>query len=210
MVKLKHVAYLFGLMIILVSCKSDKKENEIDSKNKLEKAVDNKNIVNKEPAAKKKIEPIDNGDNLIFTRLLFTTETKLYASALTTGGLTKVFSDPEKKYTVFAPSNDAFKALANDKISALFSDRELLSNNMKDYIVEGDLNYTELSNKIASSGGVASLKSLSGKKLKASLNGSTIIIIKDSKGNEASVIGTENINAENGVIYIIDKLLSLN
>lgn len=209
MVKLKHVAYLLGLMLILVSCKNDNKENKIDSKKKLEKVVDNKSITNSKPATKRIIEPIDNGDNLIFTRLMFTAETKLYASALTSSSLTKVFSNPEKKYTVFAPSNDAFKELQSDKLSTLFSDRELLSKKMKGHIIEGSLNYSELSAKIASKGGTVNLKSLSGTKLKASLNG-TAIIIKDNKGNEASVIGDKNINAENGSIFIIDKLLSVN
>lgn len=197
-------------MIILVSCKNDTKvDGENDGKNKLEKKVDNKSIEDKKSEPKKSIEAINNGGNLVFTNLLFTPETKLFASALTSSSLTKVFSDPEKKFTVFAPSNDAFKELESEKLSALFSDKELLSKKMKGHIIEGSLNYSELSAKITSKGGSVNLKSLSGTKLKASLNGTTIVI-KDNKGNEATVIGDKNINAENGSIFIIDKLLSVN
>tara|TARA_R110000787_G_scaffold71771_2_gene159788 strand:- start:4263 stop:4841 length:579 start_codon:yes stop_codon:yes gene_type:complete len=192
-------------MIILVSCKNDTKENQTENDNKIE----NSNIVTNKSSKKKEIVAIDNGDNLIFPRLIFNEDTKLFASALSSSSLTKVFSEPEKQYVVFAPSNDAFKELSNEKMSALFSDRELLAKKMKAHIIEDKLDYSELSNKINANGGVYSLKSISGSKLKASLNGSEIII-KDNNGNEAKVIGNKSITTENGVIFIIDKVLTVN
>ncbi len=208
MIKLKHFTYLLGLLIILASCKNDKKEKEDVNDNKTEKVVGNKKIENKKPEPKKVIEPIDNGENTIFPRLIFNEDTKLFASVLSNCGLTNVFSDSEKQYTVFAPSNDAFKSLPTDKFSSLLSDTELLSNNMKGLIVEGKLDYSELSSKVSSNGGSYKLKTLSGKSLKASLHGSDIII-KDSNGVEASVIGGKNINTENGTIFIINNVLTI-
>lgn len=208
MINLKHFAYLISFLVLLVSCKNDNKEIEKNESNTVEKQLGNKKINNNKPEPKKEIKAIDNGDNLIFPRLMFNENTKLFASALSTGGLTKVFSEPEKKYIVFAPSNQAFKDLSNEKVSALFSDKELLTKNLKGHIIEGNLNYSELSNKIASNG-TYSAKSISGGKLKASLNGEEIIV-KDNKGNEAKVIGNKSINTENGVIYIIDKVLNIN
>lgn len=199
MIKLKHFAYLISIMIILVSCKNETKENQIE----------NSNVVTKKSSKKKEIVAIDNGDNLIFPRLIFNEDTKLFAGALSSSGLTRVFSEPEKKYVVFAPSNDAFKEIKKDKLSSLFSDRELLAKKMKGHIIEDKLDYLELSNKINASGGVYSLKSISGSKLKASLNGSKIII-KDNNGNEAKVIGDKSITTKNGIIYIIDKVLNVN
>ncbi|MFT4801060.1 MAG: putative surface protein with fasciclin (FAS1) repeats [Flavobacteriaceae bacterium] len=203
MIKLKHFAYLISIMIILVSCKNDTKENQTDNK------IENSNVVTKKSSKKKEIVAIDNGDNLIFPRLIFNEDTKLFAGALSSSGLTRVFSEPEKKYVVFAPSNDAFKEIKKDKLSSLFSDRELLAKKMKGHIIEDKLDYLELSNKINASGGVYSLKSISGSKLKASLNGSKIII-KDNNGNEAKVIGDKSITTKNGIIYIIDKVLNVN
>lgn len=208
MIKLKHFAYLITFLVILVSCKNDNKENVKEEENKTEKKLGDKRIVNNKSKSKKEIVAIDNGDNLIFPRLIFNEDTKLFAGALSSSGLTKVFSEPDKKYIVFAPSNDAFKELSNEKMSALFSDRELLAKKMKGHIIEGNLDYTELSNKISNSG-VYSVKSISGSKLKASLNG-TEIIIKDNNGNEAKVIGNKSITTENGIIFIIDKVLNVN
>lgn len=206
MIKLKHFTYLLSIILILASCKNDKNEKELENDNKSEKVVGNKKIVNNKPAPKKKIEPIDNGDNSIFPRLIFNEDTKLFASVLSTCGLTNVFSESEKQFTVFAPSNDAFKAIPTEKFSSLLSDKELLSSKMKGHIVEGKLDYSELSNKVSSNGGTFKLKTLLGKTLKVSLNGS-VIIIKDNNGAVASVIGGKSINTENGTIFIIDKVL---
>ncbi|MFT5248922.1 MAG: putative surface protein with fasciclin (FAS1) repeats [bacterium] len=199
MIKLKHFAYLISIMIILVSCKNETKENQIE----------NSNVVTKKSSKKKEVVAIDNGDNLIFPRLIFNEYTKLFASALSSSGLTRVFSESEKIYIVFAPSNNAFKEMQKDKLASLFSDRELLAKKMKGHIIEDKLDYLELSNKINASGGVYTLKSIFGSKLKASLNGSEIII-KDNNGNEAKVIGDKSITTKNGIIYIIDKVLNVN
>lgn len=208
MIKLKHFAYLITFLVILVSCKNDNKENVKEEGNKTEKNLGNKKITNKKPEPKKEIKAIDNGDNLIFPILLFNEDTKLFASVLSTAGLSQMFSESEKKYIVFAPSNEAFKELSNEKMSSLLLDRELLAKKMKGHIIEGDLDYSELSNKI-STNGVYNAKSISGSKLKASLNGSEIII-KDNNGNEAKVLGDKSITTENGTILIIDKVLNVN
>ncbi len=208
MTNLKYYVYLISFLVILVSCKNDNKEIEKEEGNKIVKETGNKKIINNNTKPKKKIEPIDNGDNLIFPRLIFNDDTKLFAGALSTSGLTKIFSDPEKKYIVFTPSNDAFKRLSNEKMSALFSDRELLTKNLKGHIIEGNLDFSQLSSKI-SSNGVYSVRSLSGSKIKASLVGNEMIV-KDSNGKEAKVIGNKSITTENGVIYIIDKVLNIN
>ena len=208
MINLKHFAYLISFLVILVSCKNDTKETEKSESNTIEKKIGSKKINDDKPKPKKEIKAIDNGDNLIFQRLMFNDNTKLFASALSTGGLTKVFSEPEKQYIVFAPSNQAYKDIQNENITALFSDRELLTKNLKGHIIEGNLDFSQLSSQISSSG-VYSVRSLSGSKIKASLVGNEIIV-KDSNGKEAKVIGNKSITTENGVIFIIDKVLNIN
>ncbi len=154
------------------------------------------------------IQPIDNGDNMIFTRIFFNSNTKLFASALTSSELTKIFSDSKKEYTVFAPTNDAFKSVPSEDLKTLFSDKTLLSKVLMGHIVEGNLNYVTLNQKIKNKGGTLSLKTLSGNYLKISISGDSLVV-KDKKGNKAAFSNKE-INAENGVVFEIDKVLGLN
>ena len=219
MIKLKHFAYLLTLMIILISCKNDNPESPANKKEAMEKSKERKEKSKdikekskedikgerKKPILEKRTTPINK--NILSVKLIENENTSIFASSLTSSGLFNVFSGREKQFTVFAPSNDAYKTVPNNQLPLLFSDSELLSEMMKSHIVEGRYNYSELSAKIKSSGGEVKLKTMSGVNLKASLSGNTIIV-KDNSGNVSSVL-EEEIKADNGVIYIIDKVLTI-
>lgn len=197
--------FVLSLLFLVISCKNETNkstEYSSDVKEKVKKNIPQKKV------PLKVIAPIDNGDNSVFTKLSFNNETKLFAGALTSANLTNMFSEEKTTYTVFASSNDAFKKIGAEKMSLLFSDRDALGIVLKNHIVKGMLDSSTLVKKIKQQGGKYKLKTLMGESLTASMSGSDIVI-KDTLGNKA-VIGKSDIKASNGIIHIIDILLSIN
>ena len=158
MKNLKHIIYLFTILLLFISCENNTKKPDIKKTNTSE--VNRPTPNNTE--LWKKIVPIYNGENLLFQRLMFNEQTALFASSLTSGNLINVFSNSENKFTVFAPSNDAFKAVDGKMLSDLFKDKFLIAAVLKLHIIPEKFDYKTLSNKIVAGGGTFSLKTLMG------------------------------------------------
>jgi len=197
--------FVLSFLFLVVSCKNEANKNSESSsevKEKVKKKFPQKNT------PLKVIAPIDNGDNSVFTKLFFNNETKLFASALTSANLTNLFSVDKTTYTVFASSNEAFKKVGTEKLTLLFSDRDVLGIVLKNHIVKGMIDSSSLVKKIKQQGGKYKLKTLMGETLTVSMSGSDIVI-KDTLGNKA-IIGKSDLKASNGIIHIIDTVLSIN
>ena len=205
MKNLKHIIYLFTIFFLFISCEKNTKKSDVKETNKSE--VNRPTLKNTE--LKKTIIPIDNGENLLFQRLMFNEQTALFASSLTSGNLINVFSNSENKFTVFAPSNDAFKAVDGKILSDVFKDKFLLATVMKLHIVPEKFDYETLLNKIVAGGGTFSLKTLMGEKIKATLSGNQIVLT-DFVGTQVNVLNNKSISADDGVYYIIDKVMAIN
>ena len=205
MKNLKHIIYLFTIFFLFISCENNTKKPDIKKANISE--VNRPTSKNTE--LEKQIIPIDNGENLLFQRLMFNEQTALFASSLTSGNLINVFSNSENKFTVFAPSNDAFKAVDGKILSDLFKDKFLIAAVLKLHIVPEKFDYETLSNKIIAGGGTFSLKTLMGEKIKASLSGNQIVLT-DFNGTQVNVLNNKSISTDDGVYYIIDKVMAIN
>lgn len=116
-----------------------------------------------------------------------------WEQAVEAAGLTKLLNDPGP-YTVFAPTDMAFKALPKGKLDKLMKSKTELTELLRHHIVSG---------KVMS-------RSVSSGEFKA-LDGSSVWIQKTASGikiENANVVG-EEIDSRNGVIHAIDRVLEI-
>ena len=111
-------------------------------------------------------------------------------------------------YTIFAPTNTAFKKLPAATQGGLLdgSNREALKQLLSYHVVNGSLSADELTRRIKAGNGKAQLKTLAGGTLTAQLGTNGQIQLTDEKGGTATVEGTDN-RQVNGVVYGINSVL---
>src|ERR687889_259552 len=107
----------------------------------------------------------------------------------------------EGPFTVFAPTNEAFGALPAGTVDTLLKpeNKGTLTSVLTYHVVAARLNSKALERMIKQGGGRATLKTVQGGELTATMSGSDITI-SDSKGNTARITIT-NVNQSNGVIH---------
>ncbi len=111
-------------------------------------------------------------------------------------------------FTVFAPVNDAFRDLPDGTVASLLKpeNKAALTKVLTYHVVSGRLDAEDLREMIKKSHGRATLHTVSGGMLYASMNGPRNIVITDESGNMAH-ISTYDVNQSNGVIQVIDRVL---
>lgn len=110
-------------------------------------------------------------------------------------------------FTLFAPTDAAFKALPAGTVEGLLKpeSKATLVGILTYHVVPGSVSATELIKLIKDGNGTATVKTVQGENLKASLRGKKVELT-DSKGNVATVTQAD-VNQSNGVIHVIDKVL---
>ena len=98
-------------------------------------------------------------------------------------------------FTVFAPTDTAFKALPAGTVETLLKpeNKEKLSGILTYHVVAGDMSAADLIKKIKEGNGKAMLKTVQGGELTASLKGKKVELT-DAKGNVATVTQAETSN----------------
>ncbi len=111
-------------------------------------------------------------------------------------------------FTVFAPTNGAFKLLPDGTVDTLLKpeSKETLTKVLTYHVVPGVLDSKALKAGIRKGNGTFMVKALSGDTLTFMMNGPMNIVVKDAKGGVAS-ISTYDVYQSNGVIQVIDKVL---
>ena len=112
-------------------------------------------------------------------------------------------------FTVFAPTNEAFKALPEGTVETLLKpeNKAKLAAILTYHVVAGDLTAAKLTEKIKAGKGKATLKTVNGEKLEIMHGeGGKGIVLKDAKGDQAMVT-IADVKQSNGVIHVIDKVL---
>lgn len=111
-------------------------------------------------------------------------------------------------FTVFAPTNDAFENLPAGTVDTLLKpeNKGTLVKILTYHVVSGSYDYDAIKRAIKSGNGMAELKTVSGGKLTAMMNGSHNIVLKDEKGN-TSTISTYDVYQSNGVIHVINSVI---
>lgn len=111
-------------------------------------------------------------------------------------------------FTVFAPVNTAFDALPEGTVGTLLKpeNKGQLTKVLTYHVVPGRLTFVKLKKMVKKGKGKASLKTASGGRLVARLNGPNNISIKDDMGGIANIT-VYDVLQSNGVIHSIDKVL---
>jgi uncharacterized surface protein with fasciclin (FAS1) repeats len=111
-------------------------------------------------------------------------------------------------FTVFAPVNSAFAALPAGTVDTLLKpeNKGQLTGVLTYHVVAGRVTFDDLKFWIKKGKGTAELKTVSGGKLWASMNGPNNVILKDEKGGWSNIT-TYDVMQSNGVIHSIDHVL---
>jgi uncharacterized surface protein with fasciclin (FAS1) repeats len=127
-------------------------------------------------------------------------------AAVKAAGLVDTLQGPGP-FTVFAPTNDAFKKLPAGAVDNLLKpeNKDALTKVLTYHVVAGRLSSADLRKDIKAGNGMASLKTVSGGTLTASMKGNDIML-KDEKGGWAKVTQA-NVFQSNGVIHVIDTVV---
>jgi uncharacterized surface protein with fasciclin (FAS1) repeats len=112
---------------------------------------------------------------------------KLIADA----GLTETLRQPGP-YTVFAPSDDAFKAVPAKTLAELGSNKELLKSVLSYHVLPGKVTSAEVRNGKA--------KTVQGGELALARAGSFVTV-------EDAMVTQADVPASNGVVHVIDRVL---
>jgi uncharacterized surface protein with fasciclin (FAS1) repeats len=111
-------------------------------------------------------------------------------------------------FTVFAPVNAAFTALPAGTVDTLLKpdNKGQLTGVLTYHVIAGRVTADDLKSWVKKGHGTAELKTVSGGKLWASMNGPNNIILKDENGGVANIT-IYDVMQSNGVIHSIDKVL---
>ncbi|MEM9076620.1 MAG: fasciclin domain-containing protein [Bacteroidota bacterium] len=110
-------------------------------------------------------------------------------------------------FTVFAPSNAAFKRFSSDKLEKLMtsSDKSALKSLVSYHIVAGKLTASRILKALCRGNGKASFTTIQGKKLHAHMDGYDIVLT-DPLGNTARITQAD-VSQRNGVVHEIDSVI---
>ncbi|WP_425248415.1 fasciclin domain-containing protein [Christiangramia oceanisediminis] len=110
-------------------------------------------------------------------------------------------------FTVFAPVNSGFEALPDGTVESLLKkeNQKQLQAVLTYHVVSGDLKASDVVSAIKKGNGTATLTTVHGSQLKATLDGDKVKIT-DTAGNTATVVAAD-IDSSNGVIHAIDTVL---
>ncbi len=110
---------------------------------------------------------------------------------LVTSGLADTLRGPGP-FTIFAPSDDAFKTLPAKTLAELSADKELLKGVLSYHVLPAKLMAAEVKN--------SNVKTVQGANLALATAGSFVTV-------EDAVVTQPDVAATNGVLHVIDKVL---
>lgn len=127
-------------------------------------------------------------------------------SAVTAAGLGETLSGTGP-FTVIAPDNAAFAKVDKATLDGLMKpeSKDKLGGILKYHVISGNIKSGDLAKQIADGNGTATIKTLNGGSLKASMNGDKIVLT-DAKGGKATVTAADMV-ASNGTVHVVDTVL---
>jgi uncharacterized surface protein with fasciclin (FAS1) repeats len=127
-------------------------------------------------------------------------------AAVKAAGLVDTLMSPGP-FTVFAPTNAAFAKLPAGTVDTLLKpeNKGTLTKVLTYHVVPGRISSADLKKWIKKGNGTATLKTVSGGMLWATMQGNDIML-KDEKG-DWSKISQANVFQSNGVIHVVDSVV---
>lgn len=180
--------------LALVACSgSEKAPAATDTEVVQNDAMATDTLVASEPVGNKTIVELAQGNPQLSTLV----------TAVTAAGLGETLSGTGP-FTVFAPSNDAFAKVDKATLDGLLqpaSKGVLLTY----HVVAGNVKSGDLAKMIVDGKGTATIKTLNGGNLKASMAGDKIVLT-DAKGGKSTVTEADVV-ASNGTVHVVDTVL---
>jgi len=127
-------------------------------------------------------------------------------AAVKAAGLVDTLSGPGP-FTVFAPTNAAFAKLPAGTVDTLVKpeNKATLTNILTYHVVAGTMTSKQIAAAIKAGGGKATLTTVQGEPLTASMMGNTLMLT-DAKGGTSHVT-IKDVMQSNGVIHVVDTVL---
>ena len=116
-------------------------------------------------------------------------------AALEATGLDVTLSDMDSSFTVFAPTDDAFALLGDETIAALLDDTDTLTDILTYHVIGSEI---DSSAAISSAG--STVEMVNGDSTGLSLDGDNLLV-------NTVTVTTVDVEADNGVIHVIDAVL---
>ena len=180
--------------LALVACSgSEKAPAATDTEVVQNDAMATDTLVASEPVGNKTIVELAQGNPQLSTLV----------TAVTAAGLGETLSGTGP-FTVFAPSSDAFAKVDKATLDGLLqpaSKGVLLTY----HVVAGNVKSGDLAKMIVDGKGTATIKTLNGGNLKASMAGDKIVLT-DAKGGKSTVTEADVV-ASNGTVHVVDTVL---
>lgn len=128
-------------------------------------------------------------------------------SAVKQAGLVETLSGAGP-FTVFAPTNDAFAKVPKATIDGLMAPagKEDLTKVLTYHVVSGRLTAADIASQIQAGNGKATLKTVEGENLTATMDGDRVKIA--GMGGSTAYVSTADVMQSNGVVHVIDGVLT--
>jgi uncharacterized surface protein with fasciclin (FAS1) repeats len=190
------LTWAVGLSALALSACSGSKPAPTETEVVQDDAMASDTIVATEPVGDQTIVALAQGNPQVSTLV----------TAITAAGLGETLSGTGP-FTVFAPSNDAFAKLDKATLDGLLKpeNKAKLASLLTYHVVAGNVKSGDLAKLIADGKGTATVKTLNGGSLKASMDGSKIVLT-DAKGGKSTVTAAD-MAASNGTIHLVDTVV---
>lgn len=194
--KLTFVSGLSALALAACSGNDTSDTAATDTEVVQEDAMATDSMVANEAAGEKNIVALAQGNPQASTLV----------SAVTAAGLGETLSGTGP-FTVFAPSNAAFAKVDKATLDGLMmpASKAKLAALLKYHVVAGNVKASDLAKMIADGNGTATVKTLNGGTLKASMDGDKIVLT-DAKGGKSTVTSAD-MAASNGTVHLVDTVV---
>jgi uncharacterized surface protein with fasciclin (FAS1) repeats len=194
--KKSTLTWAVGLSALALSACSGSEPAPTETEVVQDDAMASDTIVATETAGDKTIVALAQGNPQVSTLV----------TAITAAGLGETLSGTGP-FTVFAPSNAAFAKVDKATLDGLLKpeNKAKLASLLTYHVVAGNVKSGDLAKLIADGKGTATVKTVNGGTLKASMDGSKIVLT-DAKGGKSTVTAAD-MAASNGTIHLVDTVV---
>lgn len=194
--KKSTLTWAVGLSALALSACSGSESVPTETEVTQDDAMASDNIVATEATANKNIVALAQDNPQVSTLV----------TAITAAGLGETLSG-NGPFTVFAPSNAAFAKLDKATLDGLLKpeNKAKLASLLTYHVVAGDVKSGDLAKLISYGKGTATVKTVNGGSLKASMDGNKIVLT-DAKGGKSTVTAPDMV-ASNGTIHLVDTVV---
>ncbi len=205
--KLKTIVMSLAVVAFLFTSCDDGKKKEAEAQaqaNEMRMQRESDSLMRLEED--NKMKSADMAANSIAGKAMANADLSTLVGALQAADLATVLQG-EGEYTVFAPTNEAFNKVPKATLDNLMKpeNKEQLQKLLKYHVLQGNMMSGDVLAKVKEAGGKLDVTTLNGEVLTLSEKAGKLMI-KDAKGNTATVTGAD-MAASNGVVHTIDKVL---